>query len=175
VAEAIAVFFDEHADGEVRALWGALADAGLPSLLTLAEGPYPPHVSLVGAESFDGVDWDAVRSAVKVGPPVVHLDGLGTFPGDEGVLFLRVRPAPELIRLQADVYRAVVDQQVPLGAHYVPGRWQPHCTLAMGMRDVAQHAAAADVLKGRTTVTASVRAVAVGDPSGDRWILRSGE
>jgi len=82
------MFFDEGADTEVRALWGQLATAGLPSLATRTHRQHRPHVSLTVTESLDQADLAPVRSALAGHLPAVLLDALGTFPGSEGALFL---------------------------------------------------------------------------------------
>lgn len=64
MAHAIEMFFDEHADTAVRALWQQLATAGLPSLATWTHRRHRPHVSLTVTGSLDRAD--------LAGQPVEH-------------------------------------------------------------------------------------------------------
>lgn len=133
MAHAIEMFFDEDADAEVRALWGQLAAAGLPSLATRTHCQHRPHVSLTVTESLDQADLAPVRSALAGHLPAVLLDVLGTFPGTEGALFLATVVTQDLLTLHTQVHDALADQPVMHWPYYLPGRWVPHCTLAQGL------------------------------------------
>jgi hypothetical protein len=112
VAHAIEMFFDHAADAAVRGLWQRLAAANLPSLATRTHRRHRPHVSLSVAESLDAADLTRVRSVLAGRNPTLELYTLGTFPGDEGVLFLGVTVNADLLAWQATVYRALADQHV---------------------------------------------------------------
>lgn len=151
MAYAIGMFFEEEADAAVRRLWRRLASAGLPSLETLGHARHRPHVTLAVT------DLPVASIDVEV-LPSVQLPVLGTFAGDGGVLFLGAVVSAPLLALHAGVCRRLHEQW----AHYVPGSWVPHCTLAMGLTP-AQLSAAAGVLAGFRPIAARVVGVGVVD------------
>jgi 2'-5' RNA ligase len=119
----VELLLDDELDDAVRAVWDRLAAAGLKSLalhphptnrphVTLATGPYPPA----------GLDLPL--------PLPVTLDGTVLFEGRTGMLAWRVVPSPELLAVQAAVWRAMGDEN-PL---HEPGRWVPHVSLARRVR-----------------------------------------
>lgn len=162
VAHAIEMFFDEHADAAVRALWQQLATAGLPSLATRTHRRHRPHVSLTVTESLEQADLVPVRSALAGHLPAVLLDALGTFPGSEGALFLGTVVTGDLLTLHTRVHQALSGQPVTHWPYYLPGRWVPHCTLAQGLgRD--EIAAAFRLLLGYQPIAAQVTSVGITD------------
>ncbi len=115
----VELLLDDDLDGAVRAVWDRLAAAGLRSL---AGHPHPtnrPHVTLAGGEVLPA------RLDLPLPMPVT-LDGTIRFDGRTGMLAWRVVPTPELLAVQAAVWRAMADEN-PLRA---PGRWVPHVSLA---------------------------------------------
>jgi hypothetical protein len=115
----VELLLDDELDGVVRALWDRLAAAGLRSL---AAHPHPtnrPHVTLAAG--------DVLPAALDLPLPIpVTLDGAVAFEGRSAVLAWRVRPSPQLLAVQAAVWRAMADPN-PL---HEPGRWVPHVSLA---------------------------------------------
>jgi hypothetical protein len=115
----VELLLDDELDGAVRAVWDRLAAAGLTSL---ALHPHPtnrPHVTLAAG---------AVPPAGLVLPlPMpVTLDGTIRFDGRIGMLAWRVVPSPDLLAVQAGVWRAMDDDN-PLRR---PENWVPHVSLA---------------------------------------------
>jgi hypothetical protein len=162
MAHAIEMFFDEHADAAVRALWQQLANVGLPSLATRTHRRHRPHVSLTVTESLDQADLAPVRSALAGRLPTVLLDALGTFPGSEGVLFLAAVVTEDLLTLHLRAHNALAGQPVAHWPYYLSGRWVPHCTLAQGLgRD--EIAEAFRLLHGYQTITAQVTSAGITD------------
>ena len=93
-----------------------------------------PHVSLIptALEDRDGVI--ARLSERFASHPAIEIvfSHIGYFPG--GVLFLGVTPTEALITLHQQVYSASAPgPQTPWIDLYRPGRWIPHCTVAMEM------------------------------------------
>lgn len=105
MALAIEMFFDEDADGAVRAIWRDLAAAGLPSLAVFGHARHRPHVSLAVFDSLGPADQDALRlvlsQAIARATPVLPLTSVGTLPGAEWVLFLGVTMTAGLLDLHA--------------------------------------------------------------------------
>lgn len=124
------MYLDDDATRRVASLWRALAAEGVPTLSTLLSGRHRPHVSLAVARTFDPAAVTAALDGVTVGAELsISLDFVGQFVGR--VLWLGVVPTAELL----DHHRLVHDRLAAAGIDvwdlYRPGRWVPHCTVAM--------------------------------------------
>jgi len=126
---ALVAFLDDTADREIRALWQALQDAGVP---TRAGGRrFAPHITFGAAAAIP------VRARAAVGAelelltlPGVWLSMLATFPNPDNVLVLAAVVDTELLAVHSAVHDALAGKvRQPLGRH-LPGSWVPHCTLA---------------------------------------------
>ena len=130
MAHSIELLFDNDGDAAIRALWRALADAGLPSQLRVTSTTNRPHVTLLAAQRISPDVDDRLRGLrhrlpleCVVGSPLV-------FGGPRLTLARLVVPSVELLALQAEIYRQ--SQPCVIGepfAHCEPGRWTPHATL----------------------------------------------
>lgn len=162
MAHAIEMFLDSHADAQVQRIWDTLADANLPSLRTRTHQRHRPHVSLTVTESLAGADLTALRHVLADLHPELDLYVLGTFPGNEGVLFLGVVVTAELLTLHQQVHQSLRDQPVQHWRYFLPDRWVPHCTLAQDL-DRAGLAIAIDLLHDYQPIQARVSAVGITD------------
>ena len=127
------MFFDDQAEAAVRAMWDVPANAGLPSLATRTHRRHRPHISLSVTESLADSDLTELRSVLADQHPTLHLYVLGTFPGDEGLLFLGVPVTTDLLTLHTRVHTALSGRSVGHWPYYLPDNWVPHCTLAQGL------------------------------------------
>ncbi len=161
----IVAWFDPATEERVLSLWAALDDLGIAA----QQPPSRPHVSLVVAGDVD----PAVAVPVLAGlvPDLaVSLGAVALFP--PAILHLPVTPSRELLALQAEVARAVGTGVRDLDVFYaVPGRWQPHCTLAT---DVTPALLADAVGVVRAVLPLEGRLVAMGvEEAGThrRWVI----
>ena len=115
----VELLLDDELDAAVRAVWDRLAAAGLASLALHPHPTNAPHLTLAAGAVLPA------RLDLPLPLPVT-LDGTVRFDGRAAVLAWRVVPTPELLAVQADVWRAVADDN-PLRA---PGAWVPHVSLA---------------------------------------------
>lgn len=125
MALALSLVFGDAAVADVRALWQALADAGISrDMLDLG---YPPHLTLVVADD-DGFE-DEMRLALQAaeGHTIsIALGGVHRFDGTS-VVWLACDGGEALTALHADIA-----SRLPLQAirpYYRPGHWTPHMTL----------------------------------------------
>lgn len=177
MALAVEMFFDKAADAAVREIRRDLAAAGLPSLAVFGHGQHRPHVSLAVAESLTPAASDPLRSvlgrAITGARLLLTLNSLGTFPGGEGVLFLGVAVAAELLDLHARVHAAIAGQAAGLWPHYLPGgHWVPHCTLAQGLD--AEGTATAFRLRVFQPIEATVTSAGITDTASGAVTLLTG-
>ncbi|HEU4753977.1 MAG TPA: 2'-5' RNA ligase family protein, partial [Armatimonadota bacterium] len=126
---AVSSDLDSAAREQVLALW-----AGLERRfgLTRARAAIWPHVTYVVGQTNRPQELLKKVSEVaeEVSPFPVEIDGVGVFPGEWPVLFLRCAKSPALLRAYErllQVTAAVAD----VWPHYTPAYWTPHITLAL--------------------------------------------
>lgn len=128
---AIELEFDDALAARVRAGWEDLATAGLGRFM-LDVGA-EPHISLTG---FDELDAAALaphlaRLAHSTQRFPVRLSAVGAFPGDANVVFLAPVVSPALLELHRRCHTMLGGLGLAGFELYRPGRWMPHCTMAM--------------------------------------------
>jgi hypothetical protein len=139
VPYAVELFLDEEAEQQVRRIWAALDEAGLPSLGGQPGADHHPHVSLSVfdhgaparvAEGLRPVLAGAVGLALPLAP-------VGSFLTEEGVVFLGVVPSARLLDLHRAVHRVLEPLVDGVWPYYRPDALLPHCTLATRVTDIA--------------------------------------
>ncbi len=128
MADALELLLDESAAEAVRSLRGRLVDAGVPATNGRA------HVTLAVAGSIPAAARRALRSEFSVlAVPQLWLYTLGTFPDQDNVLLLAAVVDTEVLALHSAVHDVLAGRVREPSAHYLPGAWIPHCTLARGL------------------------------------------
>jgi len=130
---AVELHFDPQAEMRVRSLWDELARQGIRSLPPLIGSR--PHISIA---VFDRVDPARVRPeleelAATLAPLPLTFGAVGTFPAKEGVVFLTPVVTPELLELHQSVHARLDALGLRALEHSRPGRWVPHCTVAIDL------------------------------------------
>jgi hypothetical protein len=160
VSFSVEMFFDGAADARVRSIWRRLAEAGLPSL---REGRDTPHVSLAvcGKLAPERLAPGLAAFAAGERAPRVALATVSTFPTAEGVLFLGAVVTRALLELHARGFAVFGRVAESPWDYYRPGRWVPHCTLALGLAG-AQLAEAIQIGAGlELPIEATLESVAI--------------
>jgi hypothetical protein len=137
---AIAFFLDDSADRRIRQIWTALDEHGIPSLGSIPDAHYHPHVTLSVFEHGNAAEVaDIVRPllATSVGLPL-PLAPLGFFLTDEAPMFLGVVPSAGLVTMHHAVHHAIEPLVDGIWPYYRPDALLPHCTLAVGVTDKPQ-------------------------------------
>lgn len=130
----------------VLTLWDeAAAFEQVPSMRALN---YPPHITFA---VYDECPWDrpeVILDDVFAAQPTLSVDfsGIGHFPNERLVLWARPVANADLLRLHAALHRQI--NPTACHAHYRPGTWVPHCSLATRVPP-AQSAAALDWARRR--------------------------
>jgi len=112
-------------------LWKTMAAQSINSVM-LDIGAQP-HISLAVFEDLspgllrDGLNHFASNTPVFT----VRLASVGVFPGDEGVVFLAPVVTEKLLWIHERFYRLLEDKGLESIEYYHPGRWVPHCTVAI--------------------------------------------
>jgi 2'-5' RNA ligase len=127
---AVELALDHAAGAEVRAIWRALEGAGI---VDLARSGAEPHVSLGIWAALDLPALEAALATFARGqrPLDVVFASVETFSG--GVVYLATEATAAQRDAQAELHRRVACLGTGAWAHYAPGVWVPHCTLAMDL------------------------------------------
>jgi 2'-5' RNA ligase len=158
-ASAVVLDLDEVSDHRVRQLWLALERQGVSSPTSVAPATNRPHVTLAI------IDGEApARVAERLEPVLadapgmpITLTALGFFLTALAPAHLAVAPTTPLVALHGAVHRTL--GTTGSWPYYRPGRWTPHCTLAMG---VCSPSTVADALgQEALPITATVRSARV--------------
>ena len=131
---AIELFYDDASERAVRDIWDGLGAAlGKPSLSEIGARP---HVSLAvyddGLETTDFPE-RLLEFARSIDPFDFMLSSLGTFPGQEGVVFLAPVVTRRLLAVHKQFHEVFLKQASSGTAYYLPGFWVPHCTVAIDL------------------------------------------
>jgi 2'-5' RNA ligase len=133
---AIQLFFDKKIELAIQATWHKMADSNVAPFLGTSGNR--PHISLALCEELDKVTCQAKLEtwAAGVKPLPVSFQQLGLFPAPGAVLFTGPVVTRELLALQREVDELLDGCCVwPEYDYYRPGKWIPHCTLAMEFED----------------------------------------
>ena len=133
---AIELYFDPVCDLAVRRIWSKVADGAGVSAMSAGGGR--PHVSL--AVYSDGLDHHSLSRALSafsksLVPFEFDLGSVGTFPTNQGVVFLAPVVTSELLALHERFHTAFAKYGDWSSTHYLPGNWVPHCTVATDLTD----------------------------------------
>ena len=127
---AIELYFDDESDRRVRNLCSELKSSGIP---VPSHGEFRPHISVatVAQEHVDAAKKAVENLAANTVKFSSSLTAVGTFPGDEGVVFL----TPSLSDGLMSIHRRTDDEfetlRVPVSPLYSRGQWVPHCTVGI--------------------------------------------
>jgi 2'-5' RNA ligase len=127
---AIELALDPESAAVVRRAWHELANAGIEYM---AASGARPHVSLGIWESLDRerAEAEVARFAAETSPVRVSFASVGLFP--RVAVFLAPTVTADLLELHAGFHRRLARFGAAPWAHYRPGVWVPHCTLAMDL------------------------------------------
>jgi 2'-5' RNA ligase len=133
MAFGVSLWFDEAFEHTVRAVWRAVADAGVAT--KLVDGPYRPHVTLGVWERIDRPAVDEALAALTAvrAPFAVRFDAYGAFSGPEPGLFATPTLTTRLRELHESTYAVLAPHAHEPTARRLPEAWNPHCTIAWGL------------------------------------------
>ncbi len=122
---------DAELENRVREVWWALEAEGIRSLASTGHARHVPHLSLAVGPRLGEV---VAGSFGGLRPPrTVTLVSASTFGPDGGVVYLGVRPSPDLYEFHRAVVEALGPAAEKLSGYYHPGRLTPHVTVAEGV------------------------------------------
>ncbi|HEX4705546.1 MAG TPA: 2'-5' RNA ligase family protein [Pseudonocardiaceae bacterium] len=125
MAQVLAGYFDDDADQAVRALRQRLVQAGIPTLNDR------PHLTFAAAGAIPpAARKNLAADLAMLAMPNLWLYVLGTFPAGENALILGAVTDAELLAVHVAMHDSLAGRARDPWAHYLPGAWVPHCTLA---------------------------------------------
>jgi len=135
---AVELFLDSASAAVVRRLWRDLAaadPAGAWRVDPVLAGGARPHVTLGVCDRLDVAACEDFLAGFAAGipAPVVSLASLGVFATDLAVVFLAPVVTTELLALHDRFHLEFRELAGGPWAHYLPGQWVPHCTVALGV------------------------------------------
>jgi 2'-5' RNA ligase len=130
---AVVTYFDPPTERAVRAIWDDLAARGISRDVPAAQ--IRPHITLA---VYDDLDCLPCEEHLAVFQPAlqklkIRVDHVGVFFNPRAVLFLAPSVTMPLLEFHAQVH---ANLEIPSGKSwkiYRPGRWVPHCTLAIDL------------------------------------------
>ena len=130
MAYAIELFFDGKLDAAIRNVWDGLANGDVAPYL--AGCGSRPHVSLA---VYDDLDVSTAKTrlgelAESLAPFSMTMWSLGIFPAPP-VVFYAPHVTEELLALHSRFHEHFKGLGRGPAEYYLPGRWVPHCALAV--------------------------------------------
>ncbi|MCB2290665.1 2'-5' RNA ligase family protein [Clostridium sp. CS001] len=132
---AVELFLNKEADIYVRSIWGALSNKNIDSSLNDIK-EICPHITLAVYEDInEGKFIEKLRAFKSSFKPIdTYFDILGAFPVT-GTCFIKPTVTGELLTLHSKYQEHFIAFNENADRYYLPGRWNPHCTLAIGLSD----------------------------------------
>jgi 2'-5' RNA ligase len=130
---AVVLYFNKHSEKFIQDIWSDLSNHGVPS--EIHHVGIRPHITLGIYDELTCQPCDSELS--RFAPQTAHLHlsftHLGFFTHPEKVLFLAPTPTSELLDFHARIHQLLNRQTQGPWDLYQPGRWVPHCTLALDL------------------------------------------
>ena len=140
---AVELGFDRQFAIRLEELQARIIELGVPEVSV--KRCAPAHLSLAVFDCEYEEQLSAVVAGFACGTKSFSLSFIaaGTFPSEEGVVFLQPLVNCELLQLQAELHRRLGPLSSKCHEYYQPGKWAPHCTVAINIpaaqvRDVSE-------------------------------------
>ncbi len=133
VLYATEIFFDDAFSRRIKLLWKQFSEKRIDSHMSGIRG-LRPHVTL---GMYTEIDENAFRLSMKnfesVFVPIsVKMDMIAAFPGT-GTWFSNPTVTRQLLDMHEMYYHIMEAFSESASPYYLPGNWNPHCTLATGL------------------------------------------
>jgi 2'-5' RNA ligase len=127
----IELLFDEASEQVVRKLWSRLSDEKINDFMNLSNGD--PHISLVILET------EEINNVIRISEDYfssvkkfeLTFDSVGSFPGDEGVVYLSPVITEHLLKIHKGLLEKLNNYSQNIWGYYRVNKWSPHCTIAL--------------------------------------------
>lgn len=127
----IELLFDGSSEDIIRKLWSRLSDEKINDIMNLSNGD--PHISLVILET------DEINNVIRIAEDYfstirqfeITFDTVGSFPGDEGVVYLSPVITEHLLKIHKGLLEKLSPYSQNIWGYYQVNKWSPHCTIAL--------------------------------------------
>lgn len=132
MAFAVVLYFEESQERLFLKVWEDLAKEKLTT--DLVEAEIRPHITLAIYDELNCQPCESqlARVASQTHPFAFHLTHLGLFTKPEPVVFAAPTFTEELLNFHKHLHDLLVTESKNPWEMYLPGKWVPHCTLALG-------------------------------------------
>lgn len=122
--------FDDDSANRIKSIWQNIESS-------LSGSDMHPHISLCSVGDIDEVTLkNTVEQFCKtIKSFQLQFGLLGTFPTNEGVLFISPVITKELIDNQRLFSQMLTDAGIEVKGYYMPDKWIPHCTLDINLSE----------------------------------------
>jgi 2'-5' RNA ligase len=133
VPYAIELYFDDHTEALIKAIWEKLAAKGVSD--RLSKRGTRPHVALAVYDDADPgeIAFQLRRLAKESAPIEARFEMIGTYCSADGVLFLCPVVSPRFFLMHSSVIKLLNPLVAGLKDTCRPNRFVPHCTIAYGL------------------------------------------
>lgn len=143
---AIQLFFDPRCQSRLRRLVSSMRETQLGGTVLIEDVKARFHITLAVCDHVNEPVLERVLKEIAADTqslPVI-LSSLGIFPSADSVMFLAPVVDQELLDVHRKVHERVSEFSESPWKLYMPGRWVPHCTLALklprdGVRRALDH------------------------------------
>jgi 2'-5' RNA ligase len=130
----IMLYFDNRTERTINSIWQALAKHNLTSSM-LDEG-IRPHITLAIYEELDSrpCENEMIKLLSNTPSPSIQFTHLGLFTNPEPVIFAAPLVTKVLLDFHNELHLKLADEGKRSWEFYEPGKWVPHCSLALGYK-----------------------------------------
>lgn len=124
--------FDEESSLIVKNMWKKLKERGISDYMD-EFGEYP-HISLAIIDDVNISEVEMIIEKVVKDESMfkIRMSNLGSFPTDEGVLFISPDTSDTLVNFHKKLHK-YMENIKGQSKYYLPEFWHPHCTLGMNI------------------------------------------
>ena len=128
---AVMLYFDSQSEKTISRVWQALAEDNL-AMGILDEG-IRPHITLAIYNELDcrPCENELAKITAKTASMTIQLTHLGIFTIPEPVVFAAPLATREFLDFHENLHASLVNEAKESWELYQPGKWVPHCTLAL--------------------------------------------
>lgn len=133
MAFAAVLYFEEDQEKKFLKIWESLSNENLTA--NLVEAEIRPHITLAIFDELNcrPCESQLAKVAAHTRPIDFQITYLGLFTKPEPVVFATPTVTQELLIFHKNLYDSLAADAKKPWEMYLPGKWVPHCTLALGI------------------------------------------
>ena len=128
------LYFDAQTEKTIGKVWQTLADENLAT--GILDAGMRPHITLAIYDELycQPCENELVKITSKTTSMAIKLAHLGIFTNPEPVVFAAPVPTKEFLDFHDNLHASLASEAKKPWELYQPGKWVPHCTLALGFK-----------------------------------------